>query len=333
MTQGGWSRKEVSSGIHRLDFAVGTKPMAMYVLAGEHLILVDSGLPDTPETIYLPAVQALGRRPEEVRLLVVTHADADHIGGDAAVRCLFPNALLACHVRDSRWASDPATIMTERYDGFVPFGLRYDQEVFDLLRSWMGPPEPMDILLQGGERFRLTDDEWLVVHRVPGHTPGHICLLNPTHRYALIGDAVFGRAQVDTAGGKAAAPPYTDVDAYRATIQTLEALELDLLLTCHYPVMRGEEVADFLDASRAWSNLAEEVMRRLLREAGRPLTLAEAIDRANPLLGPFAAPRELQWPLLAHLDHAVAQGEAERTAREGMVAWAWRSGPMSAPKG
>ncbi len=95
MSDGAWSRKEVSPGLHRLEFAVGTKPMAMYLLAGEHLILVDSGLLDTPETVYLPAVEMIGRRPEEVRLLTITHADADHIGGNAAVRRRFPNALLA----------------------------------------------------------------------------------------------------------------------------------------------------------------------------------------------------------------------------------------------
>ena len=315
---------EVVPGVHRLDFAVGAKPITMYLLAGDGLILIDSGLPATPEEVYWPAVETIGRRPEEVRLLLITHADADHIGGNRAVRRLFPNALLACHARDRRWASDPATILAERYDGFAPFGLRYDQETFDLLGSWMGPPEPMDLLLQGGERLRLAGDEWLTILHVPGHTPGHLCLHNPIHHYAIIGDAVFGRSQLDTSGGKAAAPPYTDVDAYQTTIQTLAALDLDLLLTCHYPVMRGPEVAAFLDASRAWSDLAEEVTRRLLREANGPLTLADAIDRSDPLLGPFAAPRELQWPLLAHLDHAVAQGDAARVEHDGTIAWARR---------
>lgn len=312
---------EIAPRVHRLEFAIGDKPMAMYALVGDGLILVDTGLPATPEEVYLPAIRELGRRPEEVRLVIITHADADHIGGNRAVRRLFPNALLACHARDQRWASDPAVITAERYDGFVPFGLRYDQAVFDVLGGWMGPPEPMDLLLRGGERLRLGDDEWLTVYHVPGHTPGHVCLHNPTHRYAVIGDAVFGRSQVDTAGAKAAAPPYTDVDAYRGTVQTLAALDLDLLLTCHYPVLRGAEVAGFLDASRAWSDLAEAVTRRLLREAAGPLSLATAIDRADPLLGPFAAPRELQWALLAHLDHAVAGGEAARVERDGLVAW------------
>jgi glyoxylase-like metal-dependent hydrolase (beta-lactamase superfamily II) len=314
---------EVVPGVHRLEFAVGTKPMAMHLLAGDHLVLVDSGLTDTPDRVYLPAIEAIGRRPEDVRLAVITHADADHIGGNAAARRLFPNALFACHARDGRWASDPAVLTAERYDAFAPYGLRYDPGVFDTLASWMGPAESMDLLLLGGERFRLGGDEWLTVHHVPGHTPGHLCLHNPTRRYALIGDAIFGRTQLDTAGGNAAAPPYTDVDAYLGTIRALAALDLDLLLTCHYPVMRGAAIGAFVDASLRFVDLAETTTRRLLRAAGGPLTLGEAIDRADPLLGPFSFPRDLQYALLAHLDHAVALGEATRGEHDGVVAWSW----------
>jgi glyoxylase-like metal-dependent hydrolase (beta-lactamase superfamily II) len=312
---------EVAPGVHRLEWAIGAKPMAMYLLVGDGLILVDTGIPSTPEEVYLPAVRALGRRAEEVRLAVITHADADHIGGNAAVRRVFPHALLACHTLDKRWCSDPAVIAAERYDGFVRYGLRYDQAVFDVLTSWMGPAEPMDLLLQEGVRIRLRDDEWLEVRHVPGHTPGHILLHNPARRYALIGDAIFGESQLTTTGEKAAAPPYTDVAAYRATVRNIATLDLDLLLTCHYPVMRGEEVQRFVDASLAWSERAEDVVRGLLRAASEPLTLAEAIERANPILGPFNDPRELQWPLLAHLEHAAAQGEATRIERDGVVAW------------
>ncbi|MGH2531498.1 MAG: MBL fold metallo-hydrolase [Thermomicrobiales bacterium] len=320
---------EVAPGVHRLEFVVGAKLMAMYLLAGNHLILIDSGLPGTPEEVYLPAIRALGRGPDEVRLLVITHADADHIGGNSAVRRLFPHAQIACHARDQRWASDPAVITAERYDGFAPYGLRYDPAVFAMLASWMGPAEPMDLLVQGGERIRLAGDDWLTVYHVPGHTPGHICLYSPTHRYALIADAIFGRSQVDIHGGWSAPPPYTSVDAYRGTIQTLAALDIDLLLTCHYPIMRGDEVRQFIDASRQFVDLAEEVTRQLLRDATGPLTLGEAIERADPLLGPFAFARDLQFALAAHLDHAVSRGEAERGEQDGIVVWTGPSGDWS----
>ena len=312
---------EVAPGIHRLEFAIGTKPMAMYLLDGDRVTLIDTGLPDTPERVYLPALEALGRSPDEVSLAVITHADADHIGGNAAVRRLFPNALLGCHPLDKRWASDPTVITEERYDGFLEFGLRYDPEVFAVLGSWMGPAEPMDLLLSAGSRIRLRNDDWLEAYHVPGHTPGHILLHNPIRRYALIGDAIFGQSQLDTHGGKAAAPPYTDVIAYRATIETIRRLNVELLLTCHYPVMRGEEVRRFVDESLAWSERAEQATRELLASADEPISLRDAIDRLDPALGPFAAPRELQWALLAHLDHAVRQGEAQRTTIDEIVAW------------
>lgn len=318
---------EVAPGVYRVEFAIGTKPMAMHVLDGDGLTLIDTGLPDTPETVYLPAIRELGRWPEDVRLVVITHADADHIGGNRAVRRRFPHALLACHARDQRWASDPAAIMAERYDGFAAYGLRYDRQVFEMLASWMGPAEPMDILFQGGERLRLRDDEWLTVYHVPGHTPGHICLHNPMRRYAIVGDAIFGRSQLDTAGNWSAPPPYTSVAAFRGTIQTLDALDVELLLTCHYPVMRGDEVRRFVAESRQFVDLAEAVTLRLLREAGGPLTLGAAIARADPLLGPFAFARDLQFALLAHLDDAVARGLAERTTRDGVVAWVATAAP------
>ncbi len=313
--------EEVAPGLHRVPFAIGTKPMAMYVVAGDRLTLIDTGLPDTPETVYLPAIEAIGRSPSDVGLVVITHADADHIGGNHAVRSLFPSALIACHHLDQRWVSDPAVITRERYDGFHEYGLRYDQDVFDMLASWMGPPEPVDLLLTGGERIRRSGGEWLTVHHVPGHTPGHIALHNPTHRYAIVGDALFGASQVDTAGNWSAPPPYTSVEAYRGTLDTIESLDVDLLLTCHYPIMRGDEIPRFIAESRQFVDRAEAFVRDALQDADAPLTLAAAIDAADPVLGPFGFARDLQFALLAHLDDQVAQGKARRVILNGITAW------------
>ncbi|MGI8483826.1 MAG: MBL fold metallo-hydrolase [Thermomicrobiales bacterium] len=211
--------------------------------------------------------------------------------------------------------------MHERYDGFASFDLRYDQAVFDMLASWMGPAEPMDILLCGGERIRRTGDEWLTVLHVPGHTPGHLCLYNSDQRYAIIGDAIFGRSQVDIAGNWSAPPPYTSVDSYRTTIQTIAALDLDLLLTCHYPVMRGQEIRRFIDASSQFIGLATEVTEQILRDSSGPVTLGQVIARADPLLGPFAFADDLQFALLAHLDHEVQHGRAMRQTIDQTIAW------------
>ena len=302
---------EVAPGVLRLDWSVGAKPMALYLLAGDRLTLVDTGMPDTPAAVYLPAVEALRRRPEEVALALITHADADHIGGNAALRHVFPRALLACHARDARLASDPAVLTAERYDAFWDdHRLRYDQAV-------------MDLLFSGGEQIRFRGEEWLSLLELPGHTAGHVGLHHPGQRWAIVADAVFGRVQRNADGSPSAPPPYLDVAAYRQTIATLRALDLELLLTCHYPVMRGPEIATFLDASEAFVDDAERVTEELLRDTAGPLALAEAIGRAAPRLGPFGFVDDLQYAMLAHLELAEARGQADRTRAGDVVAWRW----------
>jgi glyoxylase-like metal-dependent hydrolase (beta-lactamase superfamily II) len=321
-------RTEVAPGVHRLAWAVGAKPMALYLLASDRLVLVDTGMPDTPETVYLPAIRTIGRRPEEVALVLITHADADHIGGNAEVRRLFPNALLACHARDARLASDPALLVAERYDAlWEEHRIRYDRSVFDVLESWMGPAEPMDLLLSGGEQFRFRGHEWLSVLELPGHTAGHIGVHHPGERWAVVADAVFGRVQRNADGSPAAPPPYLDVAAYRRTIARLRGLDLELLLTCHYPVMRGAEIADFLDASEAFVDDAERVTEELLREADVPLTLAQAIARAAPRLGPFGSVDDLKYAMLPHLELAESRGLAVRAVEGDVIVWQWAGGP------
>jgi len=311
---------EVADGLYRVDWAIGTKPMASYLLVGDDVALIDAGITTTPAEVYRPAIEALGRRVADVGMLVITHADADHIGGTHAARGLFPNLMLACHHDDLHWASDPAALTRERYDGFVPYGLRYDRETFDRLASWMGPAEPIDTPLRAGERLPL-GDALLTVHHVPGHSPGHICLHEASRGYALIGDAVFGRSQLDTGGGWSAAPPYDDVAAYRGSIETLRRLGPDLLLGCHYPPMRGDEVTAFLDASAAWVDDAAAFVADLLASASEPVSLARAIEAANPVLGPYANPGELRWALRAHLGAMVADQAAHRVERDGIIAW------------
>jgi len=59
--------EEVAPGVHRIPFAIETKPMAMYIIEGDHLTLIDTGLPDTPADVYLPAIQAIGPVPRRSR--------------------------------------------------------------------------------------------------------------------------------------------------------------------------------------------------------------------------------------------------------------------------
>ncbi len=89
--------------------------------------------------------------------------------------------------------------------------------------------------------------------------------------------------------------------------------------------MRGHDIDRFIDASRSFVLRTDAALDRLRTTASGPLTLAELIERANPVLGPFDFPLDLQYALEAHLAslecaHAVRQAPRDG-AGVGVVAW------------
>jgi len=58
----------------------------MYLVQGDDgLLLVDTGMPGSESRVY-KALSKLGRRPEEVKLVLITHRHLDHIGSVADVK-------------------------------------------------------------------------------------------------------------------------------------------------------------------------------------------------------------------------------------------------------
>ena len=156
---------------------------------------------------------------------------------------------------------------------------------------------------------------------VPGHTPGHLLLWEAQTKLALLGDALGGVAQVDRNGRWTAPPPYTHRELYLHSIQTVENLAPELLLTAHYPVMRGKDIATFVEASRNFVLHTDLVLMQLLHETNAPLSLAQLITSTNSLLGPFVSPTDLQYALEAHLSQLERTHQVLRSHHHGRVTW------------
>ena len=163
------STLQVADGIHRVD---GTRVGNAYVVEVDHgLVVVDSGIQGNA-TRVLRTVAQLGRRPEEVRVLVLTHWHPDHVGSAAAIK-LRTGAEVAIHELDSPVAASwdlPAK------------GRRAMRLIIRLLGV---RPVTADRLLREGDEV----DGLRVLH-VPGHTAGSIALVRDG--VILTGDALLG---------------------------------------------------------------------------------------------------------------------------------------------
>ena len=295
---------EVAPGIHRIESPLGARFMAQYVLAGEaRTLLVDTGMPDTPAGVLRPYLDSVGLGLEALDDVLVTHADNDHVGGNRALRDLHPGARFACHELDRRWVEWNDALVAENYLWHEPYGFdEPDEAGREALRASCGGDAPIDTGLRGGETIRLGDGWRVEVLHLPGHTFGHLGIWDPRSRAAIVIDAVLERGIYTSDGSALLIPPRIyDLDAYRATIRRVRALEPDLLLTAHYPVMDGAAARAFLDRSLDFTYEVEAAAREEL--AAGTTALWPLTQRLDERLGPYS---EFRTELGAFVRAAVA---------------------------
>ena len=76
---------EVAPGIHRIESRLGSRRLAQWlVVGGEGSLLLDTGIAGTVTDHVAPALSEIGVGANEIVEVVLSHADVDHYGGDAA---------------------------------------------------------------------------------------------------------------------------------------------------------------------------------------------------------------------------------------------------------
>lgn len=315
---------EVAPGIHRIDTPLGERRCSSYLLVGaESALLVDTGLAGAVEGSIVPAMAEAGVEPEKVLLILISHADIDHCGDAAAAKAAFPRALLACGREDMREVGSLEAMVNERYGQFeAEHGIGDSAET----KAWYqetGRSARPDLGFSGGEVVNLGDWEVEILH-TPGHSRGHLTVWDPRSRAAVIVDAALGQT-VPTATGEPAFPPtYRDIDPYLGSIQRLQALQPELLLTAHEPTMKGEAGMAFLSESRAFAETAETVTLDTLREMG-PSRTADLLRQVGPRLGPWPVEETLAalaFPIVGHLERLERLGQVRcERGDDGLVAW------------
>jgi glyoxylase-like metal-dependent hydrolase (beta-lactamase superfamily II) len=148
--------EEVQPRIYRIPSVLGPRRFAQWLVVGdERLLLVDSGIDGTIEEHVAPALRELGRRPDELTDVVVSHADVDHYGGNSALRRLAPRARIVAHELDRPLIESWRTAAEERYGWYRRHGLDYDEATWQWLENAAGPDTPIDGTVEPGEALDL----------------------------------------------------------------------------------------------------------------------------------------------------------------------------------
>ncbi len=200
--------------------------------------LVDAGLPGQYDAIASALAEA-GVRVQDLKRIVVTHQDIDHLGS-------LPDLVRASGARVLAHEVEAPFIDGRQPPRFAtPEMLARRPELRPVAEHFQ--PTPVDELLHDGDRLDVAGGTHVIA--TPGHTAGHICLYLERSGTVIAGDALTaaeGRLQ----GPNPAATP--DLPTAAASVRKLAGLDVRAIVCYH-----GGVVDD--DAGGQLRRLAEEL--------------------------------------------------------------------------
>ena len=316
---------EIAPGIHRMACPFGARVVYCHLIVGEErTVLVDTGMAFSPEQDIFPYMCKIGLKPAALDLVVMTHSDVDHQGGNDPVRQVAPNAQFAGHALDAPWIESADALIAGRYSQFeAKHGIGYGDEGKAGIAKDCQSHVKMDWRLQGGEQYRIGPDHYLTFIHTPGHTWGHTVVFDEQAGTLIAGEAALSTAILGLDGKPALPPTYCDIDTYETTIERLLSMNIPTYSPAHWPVQRGQDVKTFLAGSLNYCRESEQKLLDLLSETPKPLMLKEIISILNDSLGtwPTSSSQDLAYELSGHLQRLLNHGLIVETTQAGRAAY------------
>ncbi|TPW77432.1 MBL fold metallo-hydrolase [Schumannella soli] len=233
---------QLAPGLHR----IGNDIVAAHLLVtAEGITLVDAALPGHYADLRRE-LDALGRPVTDIRGIVLTHGDSDHIGFAERLRgeVGIPVYVGAEDADRARGAKPPATprdpMKLGPTIGFAAYGLRKG-----MVRI---PPLKEVVPVADGDVLDLPGAP--VVIGMPGHSPGSIAVLAPALRAVFVGDELTTRHVLTGVEGPQPAPFTDDQHDSSVSLGKLRGLDVDWVIPGHGAPWRGGPDA-LIDAYRA----------------------------------------------------------------------------------
>lgn len=195
-----------------------------FLLEDDRLTLIDAGTVGS-RWLLERYLRRIGRRIDELDLIICTHGHPDHIGGVGELVRDRDDITVLIHPDDLAGLQRP---LREAMATAASHGERRGRIIQYLTRA------PADARTVEGDELLPILGGLRIVH-TPGHTPGSICLYLERDRILFTGDVlqvIRGRLTYASAFFS------HDHAGARASVERLAALDVDTIALSHYPPWR-----------------------------------------------------------------------------------------------
>ena len=275
---------------HTIDADVVPGFTAVYLrVAGDECAFIEAHTNHALPRL-LAALHAVGRRPEQVRYVVVTHAHLDHAAGASALLTACPNATLLAHPRAAKHLVDPSKLVA---------GAKavYGEARFSSLYGAIAPIDAARVReLDDEATFTLGDATLRVLHTA-GHANHHFVVHDPALDTVYTGDTFGLVYPALQRRGRFALPStspsnFDPVEA-RKSLDRVLGLRTKTACPTHFGAVDGlDEIAaqlrEWLDRAERWLDEAmagSESFAQISSRLTRAWTDAIAAESARRGLG------------------------------------------------
>ncbi len=261
---------QVSAHLHalRIPFQIPLAPgksvdrfVYTFLVNGQKVCLIDSGVSASKDQIYA-WIGEVGRVPEDVDLLLLTHAHPDHIGGAAGIQKR-TGCKIAAHLDGIQWIEDTERQFRERP---VPG--------FPIL---VEGPVKIDTFLSHKQRLELDAENHLQIMHTPGHCNGHLALFHEEDGVLISGDCIPMPGEM---------PIYDDPRSLMASLRGLELVEgVKVLLSSWDEPRPGDQKNAIVSRGMTWLICVHREVMQATRKTGSsdPQVLAPMVIKALEL--------------------------------------------------
>jgi glyoxylase-like metal-dependent hydrolase (beta-lactamase superfamily II) len=315
-------------GIHRLaiptPFLVGR--VNCYLIEDDPLTLVDTG-PNSGKSLdeLEGALEAHGRRIEDLELIILTHQHMDHVGlleilarrSGAEVAAFHQLAPYLADWTASAVADDEFSQQIMRTHG-VPTDLSVVLGSVGAAFRAFGSGGPVTRPLRDGDTIALRDRELHVMHR-PGHSPSDTIFWDERRRLVIGGDHLLAHISSNPlvsrpldGGDQSSRPPA--LITYMDSMLKTSALPIEIVLPGH-----GDPITDHVALIDERFRMHDRRARKMLRMlADGPMSAWEV---AVGTWGNIAVTQAFLTisEVLGHMDLLVRDGLAAERSEDGVV--------------
>jgi hydroxyacylglutathione hydrolase len=232
-----------------------------YILCGKKVCLIDAGV-STTSPLLQDYLKKLGRSPEEISWVVLTHAHPDHIGGCLAIKKNSP-ASFGAHAAEKPWIEDVQRQYRER--PILNF--------FELVAG----PVPVDRELKDGEMVSWDQGRTLKVLETPGHSLESISFFFEEEGALFSGDAIPAAGTL---------PIYVNPQASIESIRKLQRVPgIKYLFSSWHEPLSGDSITTIMEEGIRYIERIDEIVADLSRAMGSTAPLEELSLRALERLG------------------------------------------------